>query len=62
MNILLLLIPLTLAMGCFALLTFFWALRVGQYDDPEGDAHRILQTDDRPLDHRSKRRSEGSGK
>jgi cbb3-type cytochrome oxidase maturation protein len=36
------LIPLSLAMGLVGLAAFFWALRSGQFDDPEGDAHRVL--------------------
>lgn len=28
---------------------FMWALKSGQFDDPEGDASRILRNDDRPL-------------
>jgi len=24
---------------------FWWMLRKGQFDDPEGDAHRILRDD-----------------
>lgn len=39
------LIPVSLALGGLGLLAFFWALRRGQFDDPEGDAHRILRTD-----------------
>lgn len=42
MNILALLIPVTLALGIVGLLTFFWTLRNGQYDDLTGDAERIL--------------------
>ncbi|RVV96726.1 cbb3-type cytochrome oxidase assembly protein CcoS [Mesobaculum littorinae] len=49
MGILALLIPVTLVMGAAGVAVFFWALRNGQFEDPEGDAHRILQTDDRPL-------------
>jgi cbb3-type cytochrome oxidase maturation protein len=30
------------------LAAFIWALRAGQFDDPAGDAARILQDDDRP--------------
>lgn len=45
MNILLLLVPLSLILGGFGLLAFFWSLKSDQYDDPEGDAQRIL--DDR---------------
>lgn len=39
------LIPVSLLLGGVGLLGFFWALRKGQFDDPEGDAHRILRTD-----------------
>ncbi|KHQ50098.1 MULTISPECIES: cbb3-type cytochrome oxidase assembly protein CcoS [Mameliella] len=49
MTILLLLIPVTLAMGTVGLGAFFWAMRHDQFDDPDGDARRILQTEDRPL-------------
>jgi cbb3-type cytochrome oxidase maturation protein len=28
---------------------FFWTVKHGQYDDPLGDAERILQDDDEPL-------------
>ena len=46
MTILLLLIPAALAIGGFGLAAFFWALRNGQFDDPEGNAARILIEDD----------------
>lgn len=36
------LIPLCLAMGLVGLLAFVWCLYHGQFDDPEGDARRIL--------------------
>ena len=36
------LIPLSIGMGLAGLGAFFWALRNGQFDDPEGDAARIL--------------------
>lgn len=36
------LIPIALGMGVFGLLTFFWAMREGQFDDLDGAAHRIL--------------------
>lgn len=50
MDVLGLLIPVSLALGAAGLVAFFWALRRGQFDDPEGDAHRILRRDfdDRP--------------
>ena len=49
MTILALLIPVTLVMGAFGLVAFFWTMRSGQYDDPAGDAARILIDDDAPL-------------
>ncbi|MCB2128140.1 MAG: cbb3-type cytochrome oxidase assembly protein CcoS [Rhodobacteraceae bacterium] len=36
------LIPLSIGLGLIGLASFFWALRNGQFDDPEGDAWRIL--------------------
>lgn len=47
MNILAFLIPISLGLGGLALLAFIWTLRSGQYEDPEGDAVRIL--DDGPV-------------
>ncbi len=49
MNGLLYLIPVALFLGALGLVAFFWALRSGQFEDPEGAAHRILQDDDEPL-------------
>lgn len=43
------LIPLALALGLLGLIAFFWSVRSGQFDDPEGDATRILNSDDKPL-------------
>ena len=43
---LLVLIPVALGLGLIGLAAFFWALRDGQFDDPEGDAARILIDDD----------------
>jgi cbb3-type cytochrome oxidase maturation protein len=50
MNILLFLAPLSLGLGLIALGVFWWSLRSNQYDDPVGDAQRILIDDpeDRP--------------
>jgi cbb3-type cytochrome oxidase maturation protein len=45
MNALALLVPLAFALGVLALLCFGWALRDGQYDDPDGAANRILFDD-----------------
>jgi cbb3-type cytochrome oxidase maturation protein len=42
MNIIFLLAPLSLLLALVALAAFWWTVREGQYDDPEGDAARIL--------------------
>ncbi|NNU78965.1 cbb3-type cytochrome oxidase assembly protein CcoS [Halovulum dunhuangense] len=46
MTILLLLIPISLFLGGLGLLAFWLALRGGQFDDPEGNAARILEDRD----------------
>lgn len=48
MDILIYLLPIALTLGVIGLAGFFWALKSGQFDDPEGDASRILR-DDPPL-------------
>lgn len=45
MEILTILIPVSLLLGGVGLVAFFWALRKGQFDDPQGDASRILTKD-----------------
>jgi cbb3-type cytochrome oxidase maturation protein len=45
MTIVLMLAPMSLALGLLALLAFWWTLRNGQYDDPKGDAERLLAND-----------------
>ena len=45
MGILGLLIPISLGLGMVGLLAFFWALKRGQFEDPDGDAYRILRKD-----------------
>ncbi|TGD44763.1 cbb3-type cytochrome oxidase assembly protein CcoS [Pseudotabrizicola sediminis] len=45
MEILGLLIPVSLILGGLGLAAFFWAMRTKQFDDPEGDANRILTKD-----------------
>ena len=39
------LIPISLSLGALGLLAFFWTLKSHQYDDPKGDANRILNDD-----------------
>jgi len=50
MEMLAYLIPISLCLGGLGLAAFFWSLKDRQYDDPKGDAQRILSTewDDRP--------------
>ena len=50
MEILAVLIPVSLLLGGIGLAAFFWALKSKQFEDPQGDAARILKTDydDRP--------------
>lgn len=50
MSILLFLAPFSVGLGLIAVAAFWWTLKAGQYEDPLGDASRILLTDsdDRP--------------
>lgn len=45
MNILTILIPISLVLGGVGLLAFVYTVRSDQYDDPDGDAQRILNSD-----------------
>jgi cbb3-type cytochrome oxidase maturation protein len=49
MNVLLYMILAAAGIAILALAAFIWALRSGQFEDPVGDAVRILNDDDRPL-------------
>jgi len=49
MDIIYTLIPLMIGLGLIGVIIFIWSVRSGQYDDLEGDAHRILMDDDDPL-------------
>ena len=46
MTVLYLLVPLALVLVGFAVLTFVWAVRDGQYDDLETPAVRVLFDDE----------------
>ena len=50
MNILTVLIPVSLVLGGLGLLFFVFTLKSNQYEDPDGDAQRILsdEYDDKP--------------
>lgn len=45
MTVLAYLIPISLMLGGIGLTAFIWSLHSDQYDDPEGNARRILRTD-----------------
>lgn len=46
MNGLAFLIPVALGLGLLGLGAFFWAVRHGQFEDPDGNAARILIDED----------------
>lgn len=46
MNGLIFLIPVALGLGLLGLAAFFWAVRHGQFEDPDGNAARILIDED----------------
>jgi cbb3-type cytochrome oxidase maturation protein len=50
MDILSILIPVSLFLGAVGLVAFVWTMKARQYDDPQGDASRILtkEWDDHP--------------
>lgn len=45
MSVLAYLIPISLMLGGIGLGAFLWSLNSDQYDDPEGNARRILRPD-----------------
>lgn len=51
MNILVILAPFSIGLALIALAAFWWTMNHNQYEDPQGDAARILIQDeeDRPL-------------
>jgi cbb3-type cytochrome oxidase maturation protein len=40
------LIPSMIIIGLLLVIILFWAIKSGQFDDLEGDAHRILMDED----------------
>lgn len=54
------LIPLSIGMGLAGLAAFFWALRSGQFSDPEGDACRVLIPQPPLISEPGDRRASGS--
>ena len=52
MNVLAILIPVSVALGLLGLVGFLWLLRHDQFEDPQGQANRVLSDryDDHPAD------------
>jgi cbb3-type cytochrome oxidase maturation protein len=48
MSVLLYLIPISVFLGGIGLAAFFWAVKSKQFDDPEGNAARILLDEKEP--------------
>ncbi|MEO1766049.1 cbb3-type cytochrome oxidase assembly protein CcoS [Thiobacter aerophilum] len=48
MEILYLLIPLSLVLVLVVGVTFWWAVKAGQFEDLEGPAYRVVMDDDTP--------------
>ncbi len=48
MNGVLILLPIALGLGLLGLASFFWAMRNGQFEDPDGAASRILIDEEGP--------------
>ncbi len=46
MDVIYALIPSMIFIGIVLVVILFWAIKSGQFDDFEGDAHRILMDDD----------------
>ena len=42
MNVLVVLIPVSISLGLLGLFAFLWTMRTDQYEDPKGNAARIL--------------------
>jgi cbb3-type cytochrome oxidase maturation protein len=62
MNTLIYLIPIALLLGGLGLAAFLWSLKIGQYDDVEGAAWRVLDDgDDRPQPAESAHSKSGRG-
>ncbi|QYJ01409.1 cbb3-type cytochrome oxidase assembly protein CcoS [Henriciella algicola] len=54
MEMLAFLIPVALMLGLVGLVSFIWAVREGQFDDPDGAAARILIDEDHPAEQACK--------
>ena len=52
------LIPSMIIIGLILIIILFWAIKSGQFDDLEGDAHRILMDEDLMPEEKNKTKSE----
>jgi len=52
------LIPLMIIIGLAMVVIFFWTVKSGQYEDMEGDSHRILMDEDEPVATHKENKSE----
>ena len=48
MDVLAFMLPGAFILAGIALAAFIWSLKSGQFDDPAGDAARVLLDEDRP--------------
>lgn len=46
MDIILMLIPAALLISGITIVVFYWSVKSDQYEDMDGEAHRILMDDD----------------
>jgi len=58
MDVILGLIPAMILLGLVAVGVLFWAAKKGQFDDLEGEAHRILMDEDLMDESQSQKGSE----
>lgn len=56
------LIPSMIIIGLALIVILFWAIKSGQFDDLEGDAHRILMDEDLTVDEKNTKSSEKADK
>jgi cbb3-type cytochrome oxidase maturation protein len=50
MNGIAILIPIALGLGLAGLAAFFWSIKDGQFDDPDGAALRIFGDEEGPIE------------
>ncbi len=61
MEVIYTLIPGMIFFGLVFVGVLFWAIRKGQYEDLEGDAHRILLDEDEPAGKKEGQRTKRVG-